>query len=208
MESSEQQDGNVSHESLCIDFVSRLQINDCSLVLSSEKYGITCLTPDNYLKAVEQNRDENLYIIGGVDKSAGCNRIRADQIRMRNYFVIDIDVRNQFKEEGSEISNDEIKELGEWLKGALQEHEYLCNWSYIVFSGNGLHVWYLGEPAAVESPEKWKAGMQRIHKAFKDQTKLEPDPQCISLATIFRLPGSYNNKDINNRQLVEILLYQ
>jgi hypothetical protein len=189
------------------DFVRRLTIAGYSLLAGKADRVEIALTPVNYRDYLAANPAKDLYIVGGVDTAIGLRRSGDKDIRMKNYFVIDVDVRNLWKAQKQEITDEEIKELGHWLVGALSDHPHLSKWSYIVYSGNGIHIWYIGEPVAVKSIENWRHGMQHIHREFEKHTKLAPDESCVSVGWLFRLPGSFNNKK-GRHTLVEILHFQ
>lgn len=186
-------------------FVADLLIPDCILQAGTAKTVDILLTPENYRSFVEAHPEHDLYFLGGVDPLRKMERARDEDVRKKGHFFIDLDIRAQWKKEGSEIGDGEIKELGEWLAGALAEHPFLGKWRYIVFTGNGLHVHYFGGPVDVRSTEHWREGMTRLLETFEKVTKMMPDKGCTNAARLCRLPGSFNNKDWRHVP-VEILL--
>ena len=175
--------------------IRRLIIPNRSLLAGEANHVTTILTAENYREFLAANTTKNLYIVGGADPSKGLYRATDGDIHGKNYCFIDIDVREQWKKEGKEISDEEIKELGHWLIGALADHPFLKLWSYISFSGNGLHVWFMGAVAPVMSVDDWKLGMKHIFTEFEKHTKLVPDYSCGNVSKLIRLVGSYNNKN-------------
>lgn len=189
-------------------FIDRLCIPGCSLQAGeANRVIVNNLDPAGYRALITKNQKDNLYIIGGVDPSVNGRATDAD-VHSKNYFVIDIDVREAEKKDGRKITDDEIKELGRtWFPGALENHPFLSLWSHIVFSGNGIHIWYIGKITPIRSVEKWSRGVQYILCEFQKHTKQEPDYSCTNVSRLIRLPGSYNNK--GGRQVrTEILVSQ
>ncbi len=190
-----------------VELIRRLIIPGYQLLAGGVDRVDCALTHETYPSYVQANENRDLYILGGVPVALGLVRVGDVGVKKKNYFPIDIDVRELWKKEGKEISDDEIKDLGRWCAGALADHAFLCEWSYIVFSGNGIHIWYIGDPAPVYSPEHWKHGMKFILGEFEKHTKLIPDWSCVNVGKLFRLPGSFNNKN-GGHVKVEILCAQ
>lgn len=190
-----------------VELIRRLMIPGSQLLVGGVDRIDLALTPDSYTAYVKANANCNLYFLGGIPPEVGLVRANDEQVRKKNYFVIDVDVRELRKKEGKEISDDEIKELGHWCYGTLATHPFLSEWSYIIFSGNGLHLWYIGDPTDIYSPEHWKHGMKFILEEFEKHTKLTPDWSCVNVSKLIRVPGSFNNKNGRHTK-VEILCAQ
>jgi len=151
---------------------------------------------------------ENIYFLsGGIlsEKKQQYFRFKDHEIHSKNYFAIDIDLRNQYP---WEITNIEI--VREWLSLASllwENHELFWEWSYIVFSGNGIHIYYVWDEISL-SPIKYKLWVKRIFKMWDDfigNEVLYSDHACCNLARILRLPETKNQK---NGATVKILAEQ
>lgn len=174
---------------------------------TAEKVGIV-LTPDNYRDYIDANTDKDLFLLGGVDPSIGIKRAKDADVRMKNYFLVDIDVREIWRKNGEEITDEHIKEQGINIMEQLNKSETIAgDWRLIVFSGNGLHIWYVGNPIAITSKEVWKEGLLTFLRGFEMRIGLPPDYACINLGRLSRIPCSYNNKK-GRHTLVEVLAAQ
>ena len=184
-------------------FISDLLIPDCNIQAGSASKVEIILNETNYRKYLEENPKKDLYFLAGVDPERGMERAGDSHVWKKSHFFLDYDIRTNEKK----ISDEEIKELARWLSRALADHPILHRWRYIVFTGNGLHVHYMGDPVEVKSSEDWQRGMRWLLDQAAAHTQLEPDRGCTNVARLCRLPGSYNNKH-DQHTLVEILEYQ
>lgn len=127
-------------------------------------------------------------------------RCNDSNIWEKNYFVLDLDIRNNSKEE---ISDEEIKACADILEEALEKTPF-SDWSYIIYSGNWLHLYYIWNPILV-SPEVYSDWVGYIYKEFErilDNPLFTPDYACRNISRIMRIPTSVNQK---NWAKVEIL---
>jgi len=157
----------------------------------------------NYWRFVQTNADKDLYFLGGVDPQRGRERARDEDVKQKNHFFIDLDLRTQ----NPEITDGEIKEVGHTLEETLANHSFLGRWRYICFSGNGLHIHYFGDSVPLTSLEQWREGMKHLISTFEKHTGMEADKGCINAARLCRLPGSWNNKNSKHVH-TEILLHR
>ncbi len=162
------------------------------------------LTPENYQSFLDTHSDTDLYFLAGVDPARDMQRARDEDVRSINHFFIDLDIRAVWKKNGDEIADAQIKETGDWLAEHLAQHPTFSDWRYIVFTGNGLHLYYFGDPVALTSTEHWREGMQAVLREFQEYTQLEPDMGCCNAARLKRLPSSINHKG-GARKRVEIM---
>lgn len=154
----------------------------------------------NLKEIVEPNNTENIYFLAwGKEKT---KRNTDSDIIEKNYFLMDFDIRNFFREQGDEITDDEIIEIGNDLGLFLNNHpKYWFNqWRFIVFTGNGLHLYYVWDSLKVPediTPREYSAGVSRIYEEFANHLKCEylvPDPMCKNIGRIARLPDTINQK--------------
>ena len=184
-------------------FVCDLQINGCIVQAGMVNMIVGAIDHRNYWRFVQTNADKDLYFLGGVDPQRGRERARDEDVKQKNHFFIDLDLRTQ----NPEITDGEIKEVGYSLKETLAKHSFLGRWRYICFSGNGLHIHYFGDPVPLTSLEHWREGMKHLINTFEKHTGMEADKGCINAARLCRLPGSWNNKNSKHVH-TEILLHR
>lgn len=143
----------------------------------------------------------NTYFLAWVRKNLTYNwfnRAKDIDIFEKNYIIIDIDLRKQFKEYNwLDCSDEEI--INTWLdmwKYLIDEHEYLWDYDFIVFSWNWLHFYYLWEYKNI-SPDDYAYWVQRIMNewdSFWGFRVFNSDHACKNIARIIRLPWSINQK--------------
>lgn len=164
-----------------------VQIGPANQVLATEKDAAGCQ------KALEFFRDDNqLYFLGGVDPQRNRERAKDEHIKKKRYFYVDFDVRKQ----NPEITDQEIIDLAAWFRELVVGTPYE-NWRYIVYSGNGLHFYYFAEHALNITPEDrtiWKMGNLLFVRGLAKLMGVDLDEDCINLARIGRMPGSFNRK--------------
>lgn len=148
--------------------------------------------------------DQNMYFLGGVRKDRGKDRAADTDIDQKNYVYFDFDIRKA----QPELTDAEIKDIGKWLIDVLSTDSLLSQWRYIVFTGNGLHLYYFADqPLLILDQKKWKMGHRVILRKLEELTGMELDASCTNIARIARLPGSQNFKS-NPPKDVEILHHQ
>ncbi len=158
-------------------------------------------------KEALNNKTSNIYFVSGVNNLLDLStvkRVSDSDILSKHYFCIDIDLRSNM--EWTEITNDDIKEQALQLIEEINTIEYFNEWSYVVFSWNWFHIYYIWKEEYfwIEEYSLW---VSRIFKRF-DELIWEPftsDKMCKNISRILRLPWSINQK---NGAEVEILLYQ
>lgn len=188
---------------LISQFVADLQITERIVQYGtlSSVYGI--LTPDNLQVVLldKENQHKDIYFLEGV-KESKAGRASDTDITHKNHFFIDFDLRTN----NPDISDKEIEEEAFYWTVIFAQNDFLKKWRYIVFTGNGLHVHFFGDPVSISSAEQWKAGMQLFLQEAKKVTDEEPDTSCVNVSRVCRLPGTYNNKN-GDHKLVRILYH-
>jgi len=164
-------------------------------------------SPQELEKFVEANPRSNLFFMAGVKDSPGIRNERAedDDIKLKNYFYFDFDIRK-----GSPYLEDE--DIVYWGENTLPEllsaDAVLAKWRYIIFSGNGIHVYYFGKQAIeISDKNAWKEGLRVLIEQAELLTDEKLDNSCVNVARIGRLPGSFNRKH-NPPSQVRILKFQ
>ena len=132
-------------------------------------------------------------------------RVWDDDIIEKNWFYLDLDLRKHIKETESRIAHDSelISILQNEILPLLNQHEVLKNFRYIVFSGNGFHLYYLwtkfvsfGEDKQY-SKNDYKKTVQTM--LFDAVDLLWAYGWCVDTSTcnlsrLARIPLSFNSK--------------
>lgn len=157
-------------------------------------------------------KDENIYFLHWISKKD--KRNNDNDIITKNSFFLDFDIRKYFREkENMEISDEEIKDM--WVdlwKYLIQNPKYWFNqWRWIIFTGNWLHIHYIGQEMSIPediTPKEYQAGVSKIYKAFYEYMWVpyfEPDWMCRNIWRVARLPWTINQK---TGKVVEIISEQ
>lgn len=166
----------------------------------------------NLKKIIEPNDEENIYFLAWISEK--WRRNNDHDIIVKNYFFLDFDIRNFFRDnEKSEISDDDIIEIWEDLARFLNENpKYGFNqWRYIVYTWNWIHLYYVWDTLEVGKDitvREYQAWVKKIYQAFHEwiwSEYLEPDMACRNIGRVARLPWTINQK---NWQRVRILAEQ
>lgn len=173
-------------------FLNDLILPDCLLQIGpASQVGYAEKTLDNLDDFMGIFGDVDLYFLGGVKPELHSDRAGDDDIRLKNYLFFDFDVRKQYPE----ITDEEIKTtIFEKLRVQLTTDNILGDWRYMVFTGNGIHVYYFFDPIEVKDKALWREGMLYFCEMVEGVTGLEVDKACVNVARISRLPGSQNHK--------------
>ena len=139
------------------------------------------------------NKEDNIYYLHWVTDWLE-KRASDTDIDMKDYFVLDLDMRNAIPD----ISNEDI--INEWknlVEHLWSEHEFFWEWSKIVFSWNWLHIYYSWDLRYFDK-QVYSTGVEEIYSMW-DQFMWDPvwscDHACKNIARILRLPGSVNQKN-------------
>ncbi len=186
--------------------------------------------------------DDNIFFLWEMDKpkTSGQRNTTDDSITSKKYFAIDLDIRNDFvknlmttelwvseneweenkknyiKSYGNDISDKEIKEWATQIKDGIENHPQFKDRSYIVYTGNGIHIYYVWDYIEPISKQIYKAGVQKIYEEFNlvfenkywDDWFIRTDDSTTNIARIFRVPWTKNIKDPKNIKEVQILYEQ
>lgn len=172
--------------------------------------------PSNIDEYLMKNKNKDLYFCANVDKVAYTKDGRAKDmlsrrasdhnITYKKYIYFDFDIRNSLLEKGVSVTDEEIKKIGINMINELKKDRIFSKWSYLVFSGNGLHLYYISdnESGVKVYQEFYGVGYDVFCKRLKKVCGYTPDRACKNIARLARIPGSYNNK--HESKLVEIIL--
>jgi hypothetical protein len=138
-------------------------------------------------------KDDNLYFVEGISDAAKDKpRVKDEDIIRKSHTAIDIDYRSRHPE----CTDEDIVQVGKRLHELLLKTESSYkNFHSIVFTGNGLHVHYVGTPVEV-SKEVWANGMELFIDQFAKKIGFEEeiDRACKNASRLWRVVGSYNCK--------------
>ncbi len=138
-------------------------------------------------------KETDIYFLTWVDKEFK-GRWWDKEIVTKCMFCIDVDVREQAD---FPMSNQEITDYAEPLKELLDESELFTERSYIVYTWNWLHVYYVWDPIDINI-EQYAAWVHKIYDMYWDLLgrwpELKPDFSCQNIGRILRLPWTKNYK--------------
>ena len=144
---------------------------------------------------------ENTYFLAGV--KPGVHKRAADSdVLKRGMFTLDFDIRKEVeKRSGKNVDN--IEPYANEILEKLMTDSLWSQFRYVVFSGNGMHVHYFGEPAVITEgegetyacfKEEWVAGMKEMFEQLNQHLPIPCDTGCGNAGRIMRMPGSWNVK--------------
>ena len=150
-----------------------------------------------------------IYFLANVENTN--KRNRDNDIKEKHYIAFDIDLRNNLikknnlsKEE--KIDSFTIKEYAWLLVEKLENIELLKDWVYIVYSWNGLHVYYIWKWKKFNSKEYEDAVCYLQYIWNKEMTEiLHCDIAVKNIWRILRLPWTTNYKNYEKWVKAEIL---
>ena len=144
---------------------------------------------------------KNMYFRAGVDKKNKMKFNEDKDIIEKNYFVIDLDIRENAD---TEISNKEIIDWIPTIKDILKEDNLFSEWSYIIYTGNWLHIYYIWDFIDID-PKIYSEWVSKIFNMFFELVnrckQIKPDYVVKNLARYTRLPWSTNFKMLEKYQL-------
>ena len=154
---------------------------------------------------LKRNRSEDLYFCANVKKEAGSSRAKNSDVEFKKYLYFDFDIRKDLKVKGISVTDEDIESIAARIKDDLNNHNFFKHWSYIIFSGNGLHVYYISDEAVKVDLDCYSLGYQLYANKIQKATMYVPDTACKNVARIARIPNSYNCKIKSNKKLVKVL---
>jgi len=151
------------------------------------------------LEQVEEFKSQRgIHFCPGI--KLGSKSRKKKNIVGRNFFVIDLDLRKNLYENSVEpqheiMGDSELMEIAKLLKIKLYKHSAFSDWRYIVWSWNGLHIYFVGD--TINSAEKYEEAVTYIYSLFDQEVMsdikfFDCDKSCNSINHTFRLPWSIN----------------
>lgn len=146
------------------------------------------------------NKDDNIYFLWGLSEWA--SRMTDSDIEEIHYIRLDIDIKKWVKEFlWADIDGWDILAYIDEIKETLDDSDFLNDWSYIVFSWWGCHIYYSNtEWVKIDNtitPKVWQLAMKRIYSRYDleiDDQSIWADKAVCNTARIMRLPDTINQK--------------
>lgn len=155
------------------------------------------------------NKDKDLYFRVWISSASvlepgflDWNSVSDSNITEINRIFIDLDIRKIYKKLNKTIITDEeILEIANTILEEIKNHPLFSQRTYIIFSGNGLHIYYIWDYVSID-----KEAYSNLAKQFYDRfdtevlsknEKLsiyETDKSCRNISRLWRLVGSFNHK--------------
>lgn len=142
------------------------------------------------------NKNDDIYMLAWVSNPNIRNS--NNTIVNKNYCIIDLDIRKDYESEWRIITNQQIKDLGIELWKELDKDKFFWQYSFINFSGNGLHIFYIWDNLKVWvdiDKDLYSIWVKYIYKQFEKLYKFKPDFACSNIWRIIRCPYTINQKN-------------
>ena len=161
---------------------------------------------NNVLSWKEVEWQKNIYFVTWLKEKLS-KRCNDDDIVLKKYFVVDIDIRlDCFKSTWFILDNDEILEHMAKILELLQE-AWLDDYSAIVHSWNGLHLYYTGTERHFDKDvySHWVKSIYELIDSAIKSTWYKCDWACHNISRIMRLPWTINprKKELVNKETKE-----
>lgn len=162
----------------------------------------------DWTKYVDSNKNSDVFFLSGVNPVTTARAADKDVLK-KNYLIIDFDIRTVEEEFGLSCDDERLLKIAYKIKECLDNSPRFKDYYYIINSGNGIHVGYLGNCINLEDKTAiFSAGVQQILNEIEIVAKHKADHSCINPSRIFRLPGSFNNKNSASPKEVKFLAIQ
>lgn len=135
---------------------------------------------------------ESMYMLGGVSDTT--KRNKDDDITKKCYMFADIDIRSIIHKRDWVVIDDdglfaEIDKILDCLR------DWWLDWfAYAVYSGNGLHLYYIGDEIEIDKTTyaKWVQYFYSVINSSLSWLWYSCDQACHNIARISRVPWSIN----------------
>jgi hypothetical protein len=196
----------MGHTELNLEFLKRLQPNGGVTEISDLTHNLGGI--EDYEKIIEWfSSTSDLYFISFLpndkreqakEKEGRSPRTKNEFVKGIKYLKADFDLRRNIKErEGRIISDQELLEYKDLILERLKMDVYLGTYSAVLHSGNGIHIYRIGDTVEVDPRTYSRASKElytRIKDVLTDHPELWPDFACSNIGRLLRLPGSKNHK--------------
>lgn len=182
------------HKDTIAQFLTDLALDGCIIQAGAVNLVDELLTPENYRAYLDAHPNEDRYLLADVPSLVGKRRSKDGDILRKHYMYLDFDLRKFLEEKNEEYSDGMLKEIADGIMHVLNGHPILENWRYCIFTGNGIHIYYIGNSVDIRSLDHWKKGMQQLFMMAEQVTCFPLDTSCCNPAKLSRFPGSRNMK--------------
>lgn len=138
---------------------------------------------------------DNIYFCAGLPEKP-LARCKDQEFTHKKYIFVDIDIReNHYRRTQEVLDDDRLTDEIQKILNALQQSG-LDDFSYAVFSWNGLHLYYTGEEIEIDH-KTYSAGVRRLYQMINEKIKplgYQVDWACHNIARISRLPWTINTR--------------
>ena len=146
------------------------------------------------------NKKTNVYFLWGVNETS--TRLADKDVWEIHYIRLDIDIKKQAKESfWAILGKEEIYTVIDEIVEKLDSNDNLKDYSYIVYSWWGCHIYYSNTTwVKIDeelTPKVWQLAMKRIYHMYDlamGEEHLKSDGAVCNTARIMRLPTSINQK--------------
>ncbi len=179
-------------------FVQDLAIDGCIIQIGTENQIIDTFTGAEGYASIQSllrfHDDSNIYFLGGVKPETGKSRASDIDVKKKNYFYFDLDLR---KSDPTKFKTDEdiMYIVDTFFIPMLNDHPLLSQWRYVVFTGNGIHIYYFFDPVEVKDKGFWRVGLAKMIAEAETYLDTKIDHSCVNASRIARFPGSRNQKN-------------
>ncbi len=159
---------------------------------------------EDLIAFIEKHQSENIFFGVGVTKKklSKMHRALADDIHSIRGFWNDIDIQ------GGPDTVHKKDHLPESLEKAIEIANSIIDPTYIVFSGYGIHAYYLFyKHYLIDDFDYWTEFSSQFQRAHAKKYPQYTFDSTFDLARILRCPDSVNCKDLKNKIECKILKY-
>lgn len=175
-----------------IEFYKRIAVEWCKIEVSDTK-NVFKIDNVNPVMSIMEYDDRNMYFCWWVAKKTEW-RCKDDDILLKNYFGLDIDIRKDIKEITWEvISDNQMYWYIDEIQKRLDVSDY-WDYEYVLVSGNWVHIYYIWDPKKI-GKDIYKAWVKRICRDIDDLIKdlwLKTDKATTNISSLFRCPATVN----------------
>jgi KaiC/GvpD/RAD55 family RecA-like ATPase len=163
---------------------------------------------EDFEKILNDHKWQDLYMRVGIDSNLRWtqrleqNKITDTSIIEVNKILIDLDLRKDYqKKTGKILSDEEIINLAKELKDIIDAHDLFKQWSFIVASGNWIHIHYIGRYMAI-SKQSYSKRTQYFFDKFDEEilhkssifSEYKVDQANKNISRLVRIIGSINQR--------------
>jgi hypothetical protein len=169
---------------------SVIEIGTINHVEKTIKYG----EKFDFGRYIKDNQNKDIYFLANVSEHrADAGRAKDADIHEKKYIYLDFDIRKEAGLTDDDAGDERLMEIANEILAALSQHKTFKTYFGAVFTGNGIHVYYLSPPLAID-PAVYKAGLKKLVEEVNDISPCKADYACTNPARLARIPTSTNNK--------------